>query len=121
MPDPLFAKDSVSVLNSGRSHGTVRYHAAMYHSQEVAVGWVPQHSLHLPSLSRVLHFTFGKAFYVPSYSLHERKCHYGLELPEVEVGHAFVVVLQDNVACISIQNKSAAMVSRVKHNVPPLL
>jgi hypothetical protein len=105
------AKDLVSVLDSGRSHGTVRYYAAMYHSQEVTVGWVPQHSLRLMSLSQFLHFVLGKAFHVPLYSLHKRKHHFGLELLEVKVRHAFVVVLQDNVACIITQDGSATMVS----------
>jgi hypothetical protein len=115
------AKDLVSVLDSGRSHGTVRYHAATYHSQEVAVSGMPQYSLCLASPSCFLHFTLGKTFHVSSYSLNKGERCFGLELLKVKVRHTFVIVLEDDVACISAQDKSATMASRVIYDMPQLL
>ncbi len=43
----------------------------------------------------------GKAFQFSLYSLYKGERRFGLELLKVKVRHTFVIVLEDNAACIS--------------------
>jgi hypothetical protein len=76
---------------------------------------MPQHCLCLASLSRFFDFTLSESFHVPSYRLHEgqsrlgrkgQNC-FGLELPEVNAGHALTVVLEHDVTIFGATDESA--------------
>ncbi len=103
----------MSVFYSVCSHGTVRDHAATYHSQKVAVSGMPQHCFCLMSLSRFFDFALGESFHVPSHRLHEgqncfgrkRQNCFGLKIPEVKVGHALAIVLEHDVAVFGATDK----------------
>ena len=90
---------------------------------------MPQHRLCLASLSRFFDFTIGESFHVPLHRLHKgqhcfrrkRQNHFGLELPELEVGHAFAVVLEHDVAIFGATDKRAPVAGGVLYHGTMLL
>jgi hypothetical protein len=79
---------------------------------------MPQHCLCLASLLRFFDFTLSESFHVPSYHLHKgqsrlgrkgQNC-FGLELPEVNVGHALTIVLEHGVTIFGATDERAPVV-----------
>ena len=114
------AKDLVSVLDSGRSLRTVRYHAAMYHLRKLRSVRCPS----IPCTSQAFCASSTSRLVKLSMFPHTvctRESAASALNSLRSVRHAFVVVCQDDVTCISAQNERTTMASRVVHDVPQLL
>ena len=101
----------------------------MYHSQKVVVSGMPQHRLCLASLSRFFNFMLGESFHVPSHRLHKGQSRFGhkgqncfgLELPEVKVGHALLIVLEHDVIIVGAKDKGTPIAGGIVYPRAKLL
>ncbi len=66
-----------------------------------------QHPLCLSSFLRLAYFTLGEALHIPSHSLDKGQSSLGLELPEIKIGHAPLVLPADDVPVVGVDSERA--------------
>jgi hypothetical protein len=113
----------VSLCNTSGGHGEARNHVVTYHSQNFAIGRLAKHGLGFAGSTSILDLAFGEAIHITVHGLNkcnlcianlsddvlgsilvDAKRHFSFEIPEIDEGHTFVVVANNNVTLVEMMN-----------------